>query len=71
MVGQKFLNAWHVIRGMIILLTGIAMTFLGVDPGFCVRGEEIQQGVWGPLDVPSGSRGALAWEKGGNFKAYY
>ena len=69
MVGQKFLNAWHVIRGMIILL--IAMTFFGVDPGFCVRGEEIQQGVWGLLDVPSGSRGALASEKGGNFKAYY
>ena len=34
----------------------IAMTFFGVDPEFCVRGDEILQGVWGPFDVPSGSR---------------
>ena len=30
--------------------------FPGADPGFCVRGDESRRGVWGPLNVSSGSR---------------
>ena len=28
----------------------------GADQGFCVRGDESQHGVWGPLKVSSGFR---------------
>ena len=28
----------------------------GADQGFCVRGDESQRGVWGPLKVSSGFR---------------
>ena len=32
------------------------MLFTGANPGFYVSGEEIQQGVWRPFKVLSGSR---------------
>jgi hypothetical protein len=28
----------------------------GADQGFCVRGDESQRGIWGPLKVSSGFR---------------
>ena len=31
------------------------------NPGFDVRGDEIRQGVWGPLKVPSGTRAEPWW----------
>ena len=36
----------------------------GADPGYAVRRDEIRQGVWAPLKVPSGCR-AEPWWSGG------
>jgi hypothetical protein len=45
----------------IVLHLSILYEYPGADLGFVVRGGVSRRWIWGPLKVPSGSRGAKLW----------
>ena len=41
---------------MVVTCLDVCIIYSGADPGFVVRGDVSRRGVWGPLNVPSGSK---------------
>jgi hypothetical protein len=62
---------WYIVVGFITTFFYKQSLLLpGADLGFVVRGDVSRRGIWGPLKVPSGSRGAKAPGSSGGLRNY-